>query len=54
LVQFGSWQAPFIVAASLLVIGSAIWGFWLDPSRSVVEKRPGAVTPAAATGAPTG
>jgi sugar phosphate permease len=54
LVQFGSWQAPFIVAASLLVIGSAIWGFWLDPSRSVVEKRPGAVTPAAATGALTG
>jgi sugar phosphate permease len=30
LVQFGSWQAPFIVAASLLVLGAAIWGFWLD------------------------
>jgi sugar phosphate permease len=39
LVQFGSWQAPFVVAASLLVIGSAIWAFWLDPSVSVVEKR---------------
>jgi D-galactonate transporter len=39
LVQFGSWQAPFIVAASLLVIGAAIWGFWLDPSTSVVEKK---------------
>jgi MFS family permease len=38
LVQFGSWQAPFIVAASLLVVGAAIWGFWLDPSTSVVEK----------------
>jgi D-galactonate transporter len=37
LVQFGSWQAPFIVAASLLVLGSAVWGFWLDPSTSVVE-----------------
>src|SRR5450631_910750 len=37
LVQFGSWQAPFIVAASLLVLGSAIWAFWLDPSVSVVE-----------------
>ncbi len=39
LVQFGSWQAPFIVAASLLVLGAAIWGFWLDPGASVVEKR---------------
>jgi D-galactonate transporter len=39
LVQFGSWQAPFIVAASLLVIGAAVWGFWLDPSTSVVEKK---------------
>jgi len=39
LVQFGSWQAPFVVAASLLVIGAAIWGFWLDPSSSVVEKK---------------
>jgi D-galactonate transporter len=37
LVQFGSWQAPFVVAASLLVIGSAIWAFWLDPGQSVVE-----------------
>jgi sugar phosphate permease len=40
LVQFGSWQAPFVVAASLLVLGSAIWAFWLDPSVSVVEKKP--------------
>lgn len=39
LVQFGSWQAPFIVAASLLVVGAAIWGFWIDPSTSVVEKK---------------
>ena len=38
LVQFGSWQAPFIVAASLLVIGAAVWAFWLDPNVSVVEK----------------
>ena len=37
LVQFGSWQAPFVVAASLLVLGSAIWAFWLDPGQSVVE-----------------
>ncbi len=52
LVQLGSWAAPFVVAASLLVIGAAIWAFWLDPSRSVLEKHPVAVTPAAATGAP--
>jgi D-galactonate transporter len=39
LVQFGSWQAPFIVAASLLVLGAAVWGFWLDPSTSVVEEK---------------
>jgi sugar phosphate permease len=37
LVQYGNWQAPFIVAASLLVIGAAIWAFWLDPDVSVVE-----------------
>ena len=37
LVQYGSWQAPFIVAAGLLVIGAAIWAFWLDPEVSVIE-----------------
>jgi sugar phosphate permease len=37
LAQLGSWQAPFIVAAALLVIGAAIWAFWLDPEVSVVE-----------------
>jgi sugar phosphate permease len=36
LVQFGSWQAPFIVAASLLIMGAAVWAFWLDPDASVV------------------
>jgi sugar phosphate permease len=43
LVQFGNWQAPFIVAAVLLVLGALVWGFWLDPDRSVVD---GATTPA--------
>ncbi|HEY2136902.1 MAG TPA: MFS transporter [Xanthobacteraceae bacterium] len=38
LVQYGSWQAPFIVAATLLVLGSAVWAFWLDPGVSVIEK----------------
>ena len=37
LVQLGSWQAPFIVAAALLVIGAGIWAFWLDPDVSVIE-----------------
>ena len=36
LVQYGNWQAPFIVAAALLVIGAAVWAFWLDPNRSVL------------------
>jgi MFS family permease len=37
LVQLGSWQAPFIAAAGLLILGAAVWGFWLDPDVSVVE-----------------
>jgi sugar phosphate permease len=37
LVKLGSWQAPFIVAAALLVIGAVIWAFWLDPEVSVIE-----------------
>jgi sugar phosphate permease len=36
LVQYGSWQAPFIVAAVLLVLGAAVWAFWLDPEVSVL------------------
>jgi len=43
LVQYGNWQAPFIVAATLMVIGAGIWAFWLDPEKSVVD----AVTPEA-------
>jgi len=39
LVQYGSWQAPFVVAAGLLVLGASIWAFWLDPEVSVIEKR---------------
>jgi MFS family permease len=39
LVQFGSWQAPFIVAAGLLVVGAAVWAFWVDPEVSVIEEK---------------
>jgi MFS family permease len=38
LVQIGSWVAPFVVAAGLLVFGAAVWAFWLDPEVSVLEK----------------
>ncbi|HZP76738.1 MAG TPA: MFS transporter [Pseudolabrys sp.] len=40
LAQIGSWQAPFIVAAALLVLGAAVWAFWLDPEKSVLESAP--------------
>jgi sugar phosphate permease len=36
LVQIGNWQAPFIVAAVLLVLGSAVWAFWLDPDKHIL------------------
>jgi sugar phosphate permease len=49
LAQYANWQAPFIVAAALLVIGSAVWAFWLNPDRSVVEPHDAPVAvPAAA------
>jgi MFS family permease len=38
LVQFGSWQAPFIVAAGLLILGAAVWAFWLNPDVSVLDR----------------
>ena len=36
LAEGGNWQAPFIVAAGLLVIGSAVWACWLDPDRQIL------------------
>ncbi|HEX5212381.1 MAG TPA: hypothetical protein VFW22_11690 [Pseudolabrys sp.] len=29
-------QAPFIVAACLLVVGSGVWLFWLDPDKAII------------------
>jgi sugar phosphate permease len=39
LVQYGNWQAPFIVAAGLLIFGSCVWAFWLSPETSVVDAK---------------
>jgi sugar phosphate permease len=39
IAQRGDWVTQFYIAAALLVAGAAIWSFWLDPQRSVVEKR---------------
>ncbi len=36
LAQGGNWEAPFIVAAVLLVAGSAVWAFWLDPDKQIL------------------
>jgi MFS family permease len=36
LAQGGNWQAPFIIAAVLLVAGAGVWAFWLNPEQSVV------------------
>ena len=42
LVHYGSWQAPFIIAAVLLVFGAGVWAFWLNPEVSAIEPAPGA------------
>jgi sugar phosphate permease len=36
LAQGGNWEAPFIVAAGLLVAGSAVWAFWIDPDKAIL------------------
>jgi sugar phosphate permease len=36
LAQSGNWQAPFIVAAALLVVGAAVWAFWIDPDKAIL------------------
>jgi sugar phosphate permease len=36
LAQSGNWEAPFILAAALLVAGSAVWAFWIDPDKAIL------------------
>jgi sugar phosphate permease len=36
LAEGGNWEAPFIVAAGLLVVGAAVWAFWLDPDKNIL------------------
>src|SRR5208282_3202409 len=50
LADAGYWHAQFVIAATLLILGAAIWAFWLDPERSVVERHgaPPVALPAAA------
>jgi sugar phosphate permease len=36
LVEKGSWRAPFFITAAILVAGSLIWAFLIDPEASVV------------------
>ena len=45
--RLGSWVAPFLVSCAMLTVGGLLWGFLLDPAKSVVEKAPPG---AAATG----
>jgi sugar phosphate permease len=46
LVDKGSWVAPFVVSAGLLFVGAIIWGFWIDPEQSVIDRGEGSAAPA--------
>jgi sugar phosphate permease len=49
LADYGYWHVQFFISAVLLVLGAAIWAFWLDPERSVVDRQEATVpVPAAA------
>jgi sugar phosphate permease len=53
-VNKGSWVAPFVVSAGLLFVGAIIWGFWIDPEQSVIDRGEGSAAPAVGiVGAPT-
>jgi len=38
LAQNGNWEAPFILAAALLVAGSAVWAFWVNPEQAILTE----------------
>jgi len=44
-VNKGSWVAPFMVSAGLLFVGAIIWGFWIDPEQSVIDRGEGSAAP---------
>jgi sugar phosphate permease len=41
----GSLVAPFAISAGLLFVGAAIWGFWIDPEQSVIDRGAGITGP---------
>ncbi len=47
-VQRGSWVYPFLATAGLLLVGALIWGFLIDPEKSVIGKSGPAAEAAAA------
>jgi len=36
LIQRGLWVTPFFISAAVLLAGALIWGFLIDPERSVL------------------
>jgi sugar phosphate permease len=42
LVERGSWIAPFVVTAGLLVIGALIWSFLIDADKPLIQELPSA------------
>jgi predicted MFS family arabinose efflux permease len=38
LVYYFSWEAPFMIAAAMCLIGACTWAFWLNPEVSVIHK----------------
>jgi sugar phosphate permease len=39
LIQKGFWITPFFISAGVLLTGSLIWAFFIDPEKSVVEDK---------------
>ncbi len=43
LAQKGFWIAPFVITTGILIAGAFVWGFLIDPEKSVVELQESAV-----------